>query len=155
MFTPSVSHTFPRASRFTVAVVLVACGTLAACSSTSTRNFQEARPYPAGVSHTGVVDVQVVRDGTGISAANTSGKSFADARMWVNRRFSRAIGEWKAGDRIALDLREFYDQHGDPFRAGGFFATRRPDPVVIVEVEHGATVSPEMTGLVVVKGEAE
>ncbi len=138
-----------------LAMLLAASGSIVSCSSTETRDFQNALPYPAKLTHAGVMNVQFVRDGTTLMATNTSGETFTGARMWINRRFSRPIGEWKSGDRLSLDLRDFRDEYGDAFRAGGFFATRRPDPVVMVEIENGTEPDRKMVGFVIVKGDAE
>jgi hypothetical protein len=83
------------------------------------------------------LDVQVIRDETHISLTNTTATSFADATMWVNRWFSRDLPKLDAGESITLDLREFRDSSGDVFRAGGFFATKKPTPLVACHIQQG------------------
>lgn len=90
-----------------------------------------------------------------MSAVNTSGESFGASRVWVNRRYAKTISGWNLGDKMSLDLREFRDEFGESFRAGGFFAAKKPDPVVLVEIETGDEGAKRMVGLVVVKGDAE
>ena len=77
---------------------------------------------------------------------NTSAKAFGPSRVWLNARFSRTIDEFAVGQTLKLDLREFYDEFGESFRAGGFFATRNPEAMVLCELENEGTVY----GLVVV-----
>ena len=55
------------------------------------------------------------------------------------------------GQTRRFDLREFVNEYGERFRAGGFFATERPDDVVLVQIEHGG----RLDGLLVVGTEDE
>ena len=97
--------------------------------------------------------MQVERDDTRLRLTNTSARAFGPSTLWVNAGFSREISEFGLGDSLELDLREFVDEFGNPFRAGGFFATRQPHDVVLVEIEDG--VDGQRYGLIVIRGEAE
>ncbi|MFN0011878.1 MAG: hypothetical protein ACKVS8_09575 [Phycisphaerales bacterium] len=106
--------------------------------------------YPA-VAQSRVLDVQVFRDETQLTLTNTSARTFGPCRVWVNQWYSLPIEGLAAAQTITLDLGAFKDRYGTPFRAGGFFATERPDRVVLVQIEDGA----EVVGLAVVAGEIE
>ncbi|MBI1190196.1 MAG: hypothetical protein GC200_05875 [Tepidisphaera sp.] len=55
------------------------------------------------------------------------------------------------GNTPLLDLNDYYDERGDKFRAGGFFASEPPQPLVLVQVEQmGADGQQHMLGLIVV-----
>ena len=111
----------------------------------------EGRAYPTGVSAE-TLDVQVERDDTRLLLTNTSARSFGASILWVNAGFSHPIDGLAIGQSITLDLASFVDESGNRFRAGGFFATRRPHDVVLAEIEDGADGT--RYGLIVVRGEA-
>ena len=58
------------------------------------------------------------------------------------------------GETLELDLREFKDQFGSAFRAGGFFASERPQRLVLLQIETKGEGAGLMT-MTVVKGEGE
>jgi hypothetical protein len=92
------------------------------------------------------VDIQVFRHGTIIRFTNTTARSFPAGRMWLNQWYSREIPPLGVGEKMQLSLREFKDQYGESFRAGGFFATRRPAKLVLAQLD----VDDELVGLVVI-----
>ena len=94
-----------------------------------------ARPLPADLSQEETLDIQVFRNGTRLVLTNSTARSFENATLWVNRRFSLPIERFEIGQTLDLPLRSFVDEYGVPFRAGGFFATEPPDPVVLVQLE--------------------
>lgn len=128
--------------------VLVACS-LAACGATGSR-VQGSRPYPMEASRGEVLDVQVIRDGTRIRSTNTSARTFGPSTMWLNMRFSLPIAGWSPGEELELDLREFRDEFGERFRAGGFFAKELPEPVVLAQIETQGSRGSELVGLVAI-----
>ncbi len=101
--------------------------------------------YPV-VAQSSVLDVQVFRDETRITLTNTSPRTFGPCRVWVNQWYGLDLPGLVAGETITLELGRFTDRYGTPFRAGGFFATERPDRLVIAQIEEQGT----LTGLVVV-----
>ncbi len=102
------------------------------------------------------LNIQVVRHTTHIAFTNTTARSFGASRVWINRRFARDIDALAIGQSVDLPLREFVDEYGDRFRAGGFFAAEAPDRVVQVQLEpqgQAAGATRQLLGLVVVQGE--
>ena len=121
----------------------------AGCSSAPSE-IADGPVYPA-VAQSRVLDVQVFRDEVQIRLTNTSARTFGPCRMWLNQWYSRELSGLAAAETTTLSLAEFKDRYGRAFRAGGFFATERPDRVVLVQIEEGA----ELVGLVVVGGVVE
>jgi len=145
------THTIVRAGGAGLALVLASA--LGACSSSSRTDAGDARPYPFEAERRGVVDIHVFREGTRIKMTNSTSRSFGPSTLWVNQRFSRPIEGLGSGETLTLNLYDFRDQYQDPFRAGGFFATRDPDPVVLVELQPGDGDEGALYGFVVVKNE--
>ncbi|MEM7754908.1 MAG: hypothetical protein AAF297_04650 [Planctomycetota bacterium] len=103
--------------------------------------------YPTAMTQDRVLDIQVSRRGTVLYLTNTTATSFDAGTLWVNRRFSAPMPALALGESIELDLRSFVDEFGERFRAGGFWATRDPDAVVLAQLETGDA----LLGLVVVE----
>lgn len=114
-----------------------------------------AAPYPETADRPGTLDIQVFRENTRISLTNTTPRALPAGRIWLNRRFSHPVDELAAGESIDLSLLGFVDEFGEVFRAGGFFATIQPDPVVLVEWgrEGEGEEAAELIGLVIVSNE--
>ena len=110
-----------------------------------------ARAYPYEVGQSVVHDIQVFRAGTRLKLTNTTARSFGPGTVWVNQRFSRPVEGLGVGASLDLDLYEFVDEFGETFRAGGFFATQDPDPVVLVQYETAADEA--VHGFVLVRDE--
>jgi hypothetical protein len=120
---------------------------LSGCASTNSALVEnQSRPYPQAMERSPTVPIQVIRRSTHIEMTNTTARAYGASTIWLNGRYSRSIEGLAIGQTLRLDLREFYDQWGDSFRAGGFFATRDPDGLVLVEIESGDA----LTGLVMV-----
>lgn len=120
---------------------------LASCSSQGTALRANAGPsYPRTLENGGALPIQVIRRVTNIDIANTSARAFGPSTVWLNGRFSHPIEGLEVGQTLRLDLREFRDEFGETFRAGGFFATRNPEALVLCELE----TEGRMYGLVVV-----
>lgn len=119
----------------------------------------DAPHYPEKPLRAGVVDVQVARDGSDLSLTNTTASTLGPGRLWVNSWYSIDFPALAIGQSRTLDLYNFQDRYGTPFRGGGFFASERSDRVVLVELESSGssdnTKNPgtSMIGLVVVKGD--
>lgn len=130
-----------------VPLIVLAAAVLSAgmsgCRSGATIGDEPAYP---DLKQARVLDVQVVRDETRITFTNTSAEAFPACRMWVNRWWSREIAPLDVGATASYDLRDFKDTYGDPFRAGGFFATEAPDKLVQAQIE----LNGEMVGLIVI-----
>lgn len=96
----------------------------------------------------GTIDVQVLRDGTMISLANTSATVLGPGTMWVNGRYGREIDAIGLGETVSYRLSSFEDEYAGAFRGGGFWAIEDPDTVVRVEIEQDGA----LIGLIVVRG---
>lgn len=105
--------------------------------------------YPDDTIQAKTLDIQVVRSETVIRLTNTTARSFGKSVLWMNRWYSHPIEKLGVGETLELSLWDFRDENGEAFRAGGFFATRRPDRLVQAQLQTEGT----MFGLVVVKGE--
>ncbi|HYF14509.1 MAG TPA: hypothetical protein VD971_05480 [Phycisphaerales bacterium] len=124
-----------------LAAFLGACG--------STRDLSRARVYPANAGRDTSLDVQVIREDGRLRGTNTSARSFGPSTVWLNMRYGREIAGWGVGEEIKLNLEDFYDEFGEPFPAGGFFARELSDDVVLVQVEEGG----KLAGLTIVNGQ--
>ena len=131
----------------------LSASTLLALSGCSSRQDPSlAGPeYPETKSQSQTLDIQVVRSETAISITNTTARSYGRSRLWVNRWYSREIPSLGVGETIELPLKTFRDQYGETFRAGGFFATRKPQRVQQVQLE----TADGLVGLVAVGKESE
>lgn len=107
--------------------------------------------YPAETKQATTLDIQVVRSETDITLTNTTARAFGKSRLWINRWYSKPIASLGVGETMKISLNEFRDQYGEPFRAGGFFASRTPDRVEQAQLETGDG----MIGLIVVGRELE
>jgi len=154
--TPHLS-TPPRRPAALALLALLTALALAAGSCGVLDERTSARPgprYPTGIERGEVFDVQVFRDVTVIRFTNTTTRDFGPSRLWLNQRYSSALGAGiGSGETLELDLRGFVDEFGDTYRAGGFFATRVPAPVVLVELQTGPPEEPLMHGFVVVENQ--
>ena len=128
---------------------LCAC-LLPACASTISPRITNAK-FPEDVARGETLDVQVTRSTTHISLTNTSSRMLSAGTLWLNMRFSRAVDQLAPGQSMTLDLREFRDDLGDTFRAGGFFSKEKPDPVVLAQWQTDG----QMLGLVAIAEEAK
>lgn len=118
------------------------------CASTP---IEEGPAYPADPVRGGTLGIQVFREGRSLELTNTTANDIRRTRLWINGRFSIELEPIAVGERRRISLAGLRDRHGEAFRAGGFFATERPDPVVLAELEGDG----ELLRLVVVRDEAD
>ncbi len=111
------------------------------------------RPYPADLHTTDTVDMQVFRDGTRIEIVNSTARSYSDFNLWINQRYVRRVESLPAGRSITLSLWDFWDKRGEVFYSGGFFASYKPAPLRLVEIQ--ASEDQPMVGLITLRGEDE
>jgi hypothetical protein len=102
--------------------------------------------YPAEKLQVITLDIQVVRTETSITMTNTTAREFGRSRLWLNRWYSRDIDRLSVGETVELPMNSFRDEFGDAFRAGGFWATRRPQIADLIQLETADT----MLGLIAV-----
>lgn len=110
-----------------LAASLVGCG--------SGRSGGEFAEYPGLGGGDEQLNVQAFRRGTTLELTNTSTVAFGESRLWANRAYSRGIVGIGIGETIRVSLHDFRNEYGQPFEAGGFFATARPDALVSLEIE--------------------
>lgn len=150
---PKLTNIPTRAAIWTLALFLPMG--LAACGGGPSK-VDYARPYPKGLEQGAVADVQVFRRTSTLEFTNTTAKKFAKGTMWLNRRFSRPIDGIGVGETVKIDLTEFRDEYGQPFRPGGFFASEAPDVLALCQVEEaGEGGKTNLIGFVVVLGTGE
>lgn len=138
-FASSASPLRPLRTAFCLlAVVAAGC--------TSGPNADLAGPEYPEIKQNQTLDIQVVRDETVIRLTNTTAHAYGPSRLWVNRWYSLAIDKLDVGQTLDLSLWEFKDRYGESFNAGGFFATRKPEKLVLAQIEAGD----RLEGLVVV-----
>ncbi len=140
------AHRLPRAILAAGLCTLALTG----CSSTPD-TVDYARPFPRELARGETLDIQVFRDNQDIEFTNTTAKSYPAGTLWLNGRYSRPIPGLAVGETLKFRLREFRDQYNDHFREGGFFATEKPDRLVLAQLETTAPGGePLMLGLIVV-----
>lgn len=142
--TPIFVSAMPRAGLLLHGFIVVACMITAGCGGNA--RIGEARGFPMEKSQVSTANIQVIRRETEITLTNTTSRSFAAATMWINRQFSRPIDSLEIGETITLPLSGFRNEHGEAFRAGGFFATEKPDRLVQAQIE----TEDGLVGLIVV-----
>jgi hypothetical protein len=112
-----------------------------------------ARAYPADAARGKGLDIQAFRVSTRLRLTNTTARSFGPSTVWLNQRFSAPVSALASGQSVEMELKEFVDEYGARFRAGGFFATQPPEPVVLVEIEEGGAAA--MVGVRVVSNQMD
>ncbi len=127
-----------------VTACVLLCG-VASCSGPAKVDY--ARPYPAKAQSESI-GVQLRRDETAVTVTNTSARSFPESTLWLNAQYARPLPALGVGETVSFDLATFRNEYSESFRAGGFFATERPDTIVLAQIE----LESEFVGLVVVKG---
>lgn len=142
---PSPNHTTLQRGRRTASlarlascVALVGLSALLAVSGgcQAKRDTTQASPgYPTDKPQTRTLDIQVVRAETTLTLTNTTARSYGQSRLWLNRWYSRTIDGLAVGQTLELPLNTFRDQYGERIRSGGFFATRKPETVELVQLE--------------------
>lgn len=135
--------TDPILSRAAALALAAACAACAGCSQNA--DITEGPSYPE-IRQGATLDIHVVRDETVIELTNTTANTIPSCRMWLNRWYSRDLAGLGVGQSVTIGLSEFKDQYGRSFRAGGFFATERPETLVQAQLE----IEGRMLGLVVI-----
>jgi len=130
------SYTDHRARRAPSALgaLLAICAILSACSVRPEPTFDGPR-FPEDKPRLRTLNVQVEVGDTEVELANGSAVSLPAGSLWLNRWFAADIDGLASGERLVVPLERFRDENGLPPRAGGFFATRERDHVVLAEIE--------------------
>ena len=111
--------------------LLLACG----CHRALYDPAKATRPYPAHLHTARSVDIQVFRDQTNLLLVNATARSYYDFDLWINRRYVAHVPALPAGESLRLSLWHFYDVRGESVNAGGFWRTKEPTPVRLVEIQ--------------------
>ena len=112
----------------------------------------ETRPYPSELGQGSVVQVQAVPMELAIRVINATATDYTDIDVWVNRRYVQHVKSIPAGATVDLEIEKFRDQWGQCPQPGGFWRTRAPTPLVLVQIQTDEK-SP-LVGLVTVVPEA-
>lgn len=132
-----------------VALVGVGLGVgLGACQAGQSK-VNYARVYPETLLKGETLDIQVVRGETTLTLTNTTARVFGPSTLWLNAYYSRPLEGLAVGQSLTIPLAEFRNEFGEPFRGGGFFATKRPERMVLAQLEHDGSLH----ALVVIRGE--
>ena len=116
------------------ACAVLLAGVLAGCHTTNDPSLAGPK-YPPDKPQLRTLDIQVVRSETKLRLTNTTARSYGKSRLWINQWYSREIDGLAVGQTIELRQDSFRDQYGVSFRAGGFFATRTPQRIGLVQLE--------------------
>ena len=142
----------PTRSFIPVTALLIGVSALAGCGLFSGDGSPtQLAVFPEAAEQTRTLDIQVFRRGTELVATNTSAIRFGPSRMWLNQEFSRPIDGFGVGETLELELTQFKNDSGKRFRAGGFFATLSPKPVVLVQLQPDGEA--DLWGLIIVEDE--
>lgn len=109
-----------------------------------------ARPYPEPPIRGRMLDIQVFRAEQVIELTNTTAHAFGPSTLWLNAQFSRPIDGLAVGQTLKLSLAEFRNEYSERFRGGGFFATEKPERLVLAELETTINNQQKLLGLAVV-----
>jgi len=127
---------------------------LASAGCTGPAKSADGRTYPEQLERRPIADIHVLRDVNRITLTNTTGESFESPTLWINAWYKLDLEGFDPGETLTLDLGDFRDQYGDRFSGGGFFSARRPDRLVLAELETGPADDRVLRGLVVIDGTA-
>jgi hypothetical protein len=141
-----MQHPFSCGIRSASSTLVAALTLLSAAGCSQGPNPALAGPPYSERQQGKTLDIQVVRDETVIRLTNTTARAFGESRLWVNRWYSLPIKKFAVGQTLELNLGDFRDEYGEAFQAGGFFATKKPERLVLAQLDTGD----QLLGLVVV-----
>ena len=114
---------------------------------------QATRSYSHELHTIDTVDIQVFRDVELIELVNATVHSYLDFDIWINQRYVLHVDQMLAGETIRRSLWDFFDERGDRFNADGFWATREPERVRLVEMQPAQNLP--MVGLLTIRSAGE
>lgn len=133
----------PLISRLLVTLVaLLLAGGCASEEISRVSPGSERLAYPHDGVLLGAADLQVFRQGPRIEIVNHTAVTYSNATMWLNERFRGQVEVLPPGGSVQMSLRDFKDEFGQEFRAGGLFARYRSEPLVKAEIS-----APDGSGL--------
>ena len=143
------------ASRTTIpALLLTAASLLSGCNRPNFNPKLATEPYPFELHTTDTLPIQVFRDGSSLEIVNSTERSWGEVTIWVNQQYAHDLPSLGVGEHVTLHLTNFRNDYGEQFNAGGFFRTRQPTPVRLVELQPGE--GQPLVGLIAIRsGEGE
>ncbi len=124
------------------------------CAQQHAADVDYARAYPQQVTLGPTLDIQVFGRATTIELTNATAREFGPSTIWLNALYAMPIESLEIGESLTLPLAGFRNEFNETIRAGGFFATRRPDRLVLVQIEEDASPG-TMLGMIVVASDAK
>jgi hypothetical protein len=124
----------PQAALRAAVAATVAMASLAACGTLYDPSL-ETRPYPYELGQGSVAQVQAIPMELAIRVINATATDYTDIDVWVNRRYVQHVKGIPAGATVDLEIEKFRDQWGQCPQPGGFFRTRAPTPLVLVQIQ--------------------
>ena len=110
------------------------CLSLAGCAPAYAPELASPR-YPQELHRAESIDMQVFRRGTTLEIVNSTPRTYRDFDLWINQRYVRHVEIWPAGELLKLSLWDFRDVRGEVINAGGFWRTKAPTPVRLVQIQ--------------------
>ena len=90
-------------------------------------------PYPWNAD-TKDLDVVVVRDGPAIVLTNRTPAVYRKTQVWLNQQYVAMVDEIPIGSPTRFELRQFINEHEEPFPVGGLLTPEKTRPVVLAEL---------------------
>lgn len=123
--------------RFVRFALLLGAACFTGCNMPNYNPDLANRPYPFELHTANSIPVQVFRDGTSLEIVNSTDNGWDASIIWVNQQYAHDIDGLAPGEHVTLSLRNFRNDLGEQFNAGGIFRTRQPTPVRLVELQPG------------------
>lgn len=126
---------------------------LASCAAPS-NPVPYAATYPE-LPRDRTLDIQVFRSSKRLELTNTTATAFGPSTIWLNKWYSYPIDGLAVGQSLDIPLTSFRDENSEAFRGGGFFATERPEDLVLAELETAKGGERVLYRLIVIDGRGE
>ena len=137
-------------------LLTVSCAALSPGCATTHAPVPEyvGRAYPAAAPHAEILNVQVFRHPTQLEFTNTTARTFGPCSLWLNGRYKQELKGLAVGETVLLELKEFRDEFGEQFGAGGFWAADDPELLVLTQIEVADEAGkPQLLGLITIRAE--
>ncbi len=121
--------------RARISVGIIATTLLASCGTVLYDSALATRAYPDTLLQEKVVQIQAVPLETTLRLINATNIDYHNVDIWVNRRYVQHAGDLLAGQTISLPIDHFRDMWGQCPQPGGFWRTRQPTPLVLVQIQ--------------------
>ena len=119
--------------------IATAAMTLGGCTAPLYDPALATRAYPELLSQSEVIQIQAVPKETVLQIINGTVTDYREVDIWVNRRYMKHITEILAGQTIEVTITDFRDVWGQCPQPGGFWRTRPPTPLVLVQIQRDET----------------